>query len=119
MGQQAVYVRYNPGSAIHVIKESIFQLDWMPEFHQGRFHAQVHNSPAFAMVEELDQIDAPATLFTALELKTRDEMWLIVDTDQLPPPPDVLEVCGKWSNNPEVNAWHIFYASSVQSSLAR
>lgn len=118
-GQQAVYVRYNPGSAIQVIKESVFQLDWMPEFHVGRFRAQVHNSPAFAMVEELDQINAPATLFAALELKTRDEMWLIADTDQLPAPPAVLKACGKWSDNPEVHTWHIFYASSVQSSPAR
>ncbi len=114
-GEEAVYLRYDAGSSIHILKEDVFHLDWMPDFHQGRFARQVHGLPDPQVAQEFEQIAAPATILYGLELHSQSGLWLVVDTRLLPSEGHVLGVCGHWTENSNVAQYRFFYASTVEA----
>ncbi|NMC79837.1 MAG: hypothetical protein GYA59_10795, partial [Chloroflexi bacterium] len=114
-GEEAVYLRYDAGSSIHILKEDVFHLDWMPDFHQGRFARQVHGLPDPQVAQEFEQIAAPATILYGLELRSQSGLWLVVDTRLLPSEGHVLGVCGHWTENSNVAQYRFFYASTVEA----
>lgn len=113
--EEAAYLRYPAGSSVNIIKEDVLQLDWMPDFHQGRFARQIHGLPDPEVAQEFEQIAAPATILHGLELASGQGLWLSVDPRLLPPAPALLGVCGHWSQNPAGQRYRFFYAGEVRS----
>jgi len=113
-GMQAVYFWLPEGSAVQVIKEDVLQLDWLPEFHQGRFRLRVHNITDVRAAGELERVEAPATVFPALELRSNQDLWLVVDRDLLPDGGGLRAACGRYSENPGVQAYGFFYPERVR-----
>jgi hypothetical protein len=113
-GQEAMLVRLNPGSYVQIIKEDVLQLDWMPEFHQGRFRLNAHNLADPGAASILDDIEAPATFFTALDLISGRGIWVIANSDQVPPAPSVLGLCGQFETDPKASRFNFFYTNEVK-----
>jgi hypothetical protein len=113
-GQAAALMRYAPGSSIRVIKEDVLQLDWMPEFHQSRFRRWVHGLTDARAAAEFEQIQAPVTVMTGIDLRTQRLVWLVAAQELLPETYGLLAVCGQWSSNTDVAEYHFLYAQGIE-----
>ncbi len=111
--QVPVAYRLTPGSLVRIIREDAWQLDWMPEFHRGRFVRQIHNLPSIEPIEEFERIEGEFTLAASIDLLSGVSLLTIVPTEQLPTPPAVVRACGEWSSNPAVRAFSFFYIRST------
>jgi hypothetical protein len=60
-GETAVTMHYNAGTSVRLIRESVLQLDWLPEFHYGRYKIFIHNLPNDEAINILSQVEPPAT----------------------------------------------------------
>jgi hypothetical protein len=112
---EAAYVRLDPGSSVNIIKEDVFKLDWLPDFHQGRFRWYVHDMSQNDVINELEKLEAPMTIFTGMELKSGNEIWVFVNSNLLPKTNGIIGLCGKWRINTGITGARFFYASSVQN----
>lgn len=112
-GQEALSLRYVPGTFVRVEREDAFFLDWMPEFHQGRFTLFAHNLPGIDLIDELARVQSPATLVSTAGLKTGRAILLVAATPQMPQPPMVVVACGYWSDKPNSSGYGIFFAESI------
>ncbi|NPV74983.1 MAG: hypothetical protein HPY59_01280 [Anaerolineae bacterium] len=112
-GQTPVAYRLTPGSLVRVIREDTWQLDWMPEFHRGRFVRQIHNLPSIEPIEEFERIEGEFTLVSTIDLISGVSLLIVAPTAQLPSPPAVVRACGEWSANPAVRAFSFFYIRST------
>ncbi|MDR3578245.1 MAG: hypothetical protein P4L50_30655 [Anaerolineaceae bacterium] len=113
-GQSDVYLRFNPGSSINIIKESVLKLDWLPDFHESRFIWYVHNLPQNDVIAELKKFRAPLTIFSGEELKTSQGIWIFADTNIIPAGYGIVGVCGSWDITRGTDAARFFKATSVQ-----
>jgi hypothetical protein len=113
-GGEAVYVRISRGSSIHIIMEHIYEIDWVPNFHNGKFKWYLHSMPHYAAIAEMEQkLLSGFTIMNAMDLKTGRELFLSIPTDQFPDIFGISAVCGEWSTNPDVEKRHFFYGTSV------
>jgi hypothetical protein len=115
-GQEKTYIRNAPGASIHVIRESVLALDWVPMVHLGRFRMWVHNLPNDEAISEFTRIEAPATIIYNYEEETGKPTWLVANSNLIPEQNGILGVCGNFSTNPNqrVQDYRFFYASSVE-----
>jgi hypothetical protein len=114
-GQEAIYFRYTSGSQVNILREYTMQMDWIPDIHNGRFTAYMHSMPHYAAIDELEaNVHPPATILSALDLKSGVEYLLIGETTLfLQKAGAILGACGMSSPNPNVQDYHIFYISSM------
>jgi hypothetical protein len=112
-GKQAVYFPFNLGSFVRVIREYSLQLDWMPDFHRGRFSINIHNLPNTDAIGELSGVLDPSTLTSTFNLENGEYILVIAPTEILPTPPVVVRACGQISSNQNAAKYQFFYISSV------
>jgi hypothetical protein len=112
-GQQAAYLPLYPGGIVRIIREDVLQLDWMPEFHHGRFSINIHNLPNNEEINEFSKIVDPSTLSYTINLENGEYMLMVAPTEILPDLPTVIRACGQKSLNPSVERYRFFYVSSV------
>ncbi|MCE1254941.1 MAG: hypothetical protein LWX83_15515, partial [Anaerolineae bacterium] len=114
-GREAAYVYYTPGSYINVHEEGDFFLDWLPDYHQGRYTGYIHSMPYMEWVSEFQDIVAPTTIFEAVDLKTKRWMWVFIDGALLPENLNgVLGLCGQYRASDTGQAEGFFDAASLQ-----
>jgi hypothetical protein len=118
-GEYAVYMRLNPGSKVNIIKENVFKLDWLPDFHESRFIWYIHNLPQNDIIAELKKLRAPLTILSGDELKTGQGIWVFADTSMIPSQNGVLGVCGNWDITTDITAARFFKATSMQLVSAK
>ncbi len=61
-GETPVSMHYAPGNEVRLIRENVLQLDWLPEFHFGRYKIFIHNLPNDEAIEILGKVEPPSTL---------------------------------------------------------
>ncbi|MBK8782790.1 MAG: hypothetical protein IPO22_13505 [Anaerolineales bacterium] len=91
-----ITIQYDPGTYVNVTKENIVFLDWMPNFHSSNFRRNAHNLADNNLIKAMESI-TPSTLFYTLDHETNTEALIIIATDELPSPGQLLvSLCGQW-----------------------
>lgn len=109
---EALEIYFTPGSSINIIPESVFLLDWLPNFHQGRFLNNLHALNEYEFVTEMEHIKAPLTIFPALVLQDNSEAWILADTTRLPQTHGLVTLCGSWHTTTAGRQYRLFDAES-------
>src|SRR5690606_12548546 len=109
----SVFVRYNKGTYVNVLRENVQFLDWMPDFHMSVFRRNAHSLADTALTTKFQSISLPSTLFYAVDLQSGSEALVIIDTNLLPEPNALLHLCGFWENDPAISVYKLFEADHV------
>ena len=112
---ESLIVRYDPGTMIHLVPQTTIALDWAPNYKIGNFRRNTHDFPNIPFAEWARQIKPGSSLFYSLDFRTQEQSLVVINTDLLPDPPALLEVCGMWVTEPEISGFQIFEASSASS----
>lgn len=112
-GASSLVVHYDPGTMIHLVPQKDGVLDWAPVFRLGGFRRNLHDFPNYAFVSWANEIKPGSSLFYALDLRASGTALILVPTTFLPEPPAMLEVCGMWVEDPEIDQFKVFEALSV------
>ena len=113
-GVSPVYLNYAPGSYVQVQKESDFFLDWLPNFHQGRYTINIHSMPYMDLMAEFLKVEAPMTIFTGNDLKTNRPLWVFTESNLLPSKFGLIGLCGHFRSSKTGQTEGFFDASSIQ-----
>jgi len=108
-----ITIHYDPGTYVNVTRENVVFLDWMPNFHISIFRRNSHSLADINLIEVMESITPPSTLFYALDLQLNREALVIIKTDELPKPGQLLSICGQWDDNRNVAGYGVFHASFV------
>lgn len=108
-----VSIQYDPGTYVNVTKENIVYLDWMPNFHISNFRKNAHDLADNNLIEAMESISPPSTIFYTLDYQTNTEALIIIRTDELPTPGQFISLCGQWNNDQYLASFRVFQASFV------
>lgn len=106
----SVTVQFDEGTYVNVLRENIFFVDWMPNFHIGLFRRSSHDHADSNFTAALDAVNPPSTLFYALDLQSNSEALVIAEEGVLSKPGELLHLCGYWDDNPNASNYKIFHA---------
>lgn len=109
----SLIIRYDVGTMIHLVPQRTITLDWAPTYKVGNFRRNLHDFPNFPFAEWASHIKPGQSLFYALDFRTQKKALVIVNSDFLPKPPALLEVCGLWNTDPDISNFKIFNVSSA------
>jgi hypothetical protein len=114
--EQPVSMYYMDGNAVNLIREEILQLDWLPEFHYGRYKIFIHNLPNDEAINVLNKVEPPATLLLGYDISSGRKVWLLAGTDQMPATYGVIQVCGKYqdTNDPNLLRYGFYYPRQIK-----
>ena len=113
-GTQAVYLRLRSGSAVNILPDESLARTWVPQIRYSDFTRSIHDFEYSEIMEELSRVTPPATVAVTHDLKTGEFVWLMVDTGLLPPQPQVLGVCGRWTTDARTRDMGFFFAQQVE-----
>jgi hypothetical protein len=110
-GEVPVNMHYEPGNAVRLIREDVMQLDWLPEFHYGRYKVFIHNLPNEEAFKILEKVEPPAMLLLGYDIPTSNRVWMLAGTDQMPKGYGILQVCGKYYETDEqiIQRYNFYY----------
>ena len=113
-GLTAVVVRYDEGTMVHFVPQTTQLLDWAPAYHIGTLRRNLHDFPNFPFMDwGLANIGAHNSMFYALDYRSFRGVLVRAESASLPSPPAILELCGRWEQDPALTQFEIFYADSV------
>jgi len=107
-GMETISVFLGRGSSVTIMPGSSFFLDWLPYFHQERFRRLLHGMSQMDFVEEMENIETPATLFRALDLRSKQSAFVISPASLLPPEGGLLTLCGHWRESAAGRRYGLF-----------
>ena len=113
-GQDSIVIRFDPGTSINIFRENQNFLDWMPNFHLSLLRGNSHSLVDTHLVNWLEQLTPPYTLFYTLDYRTYRKALVTTDPSLLPRPGSNLELCGKWETDANLTSYDIFYADQVK-----
>ncbi len=108
-GMDLVSIRFDPGTYFSVIRQKEPGLDWIPNFHIGRFRRNSHDMADPNMIQWTDSIEPGKTLFYTLDYHSMENVLIVAHTDQLPVPGSLWQVCGERETEAEMKRYNIFY----------
>jgi hypothetical protein len=108
-GLTPIFVRFDEGTYIHLKRQSEPFLDWAPNFHIGTFRASAHSLADGAMIAWAESLDAPATIFVALDLLSGNRVMAVIPPGLIPETGSPAKFCGEWGNDPRLRGYGIFY----------
>lgn len=110
-----VSLHYQAGNEVRLIREGVMQLDWLPEFHYGRYKVFVHNLPNEEAFTILEKVEPPATLLLGYDIPSGKRVWLLTSTEMMPKSYGILNICGKFypSNDPMIQRYGFFYPREI------
>jgi hypothetical protein len=111
-GEEAVYIRINPGSYIQVVEDQAAYKTWLPVIRWSDFARGIHDFPFYSITRELDSVSPPKTLTFTYDLVNGRHVWLVADTRIIPQPTGVFSVCGTWSSSIDEHQYGFFYGNS-------
>ena len=114
--EKPVSMYYLEGNFVRLIREEVLQLDWLPEFHYGRYKIYIHNLPNDEAIDILSKVEPPATLMLGYDIPTGNKVWLLAATDQMPSKYGVIQVCGKYleTDDPDLLRYGFYYPRQIQ-----
>lgn len=102
-GESAVNAHYAPGTSVRLIREEVLQLDWLPEFHFGRYKVFIHNLPNDESIAILSKVEPPATLMLGYDITTGKRAWILTGTEKMPLEYGILQMCGSFSDTTDLD----------------
>lgn len=112
-GADGIFIRFDQGTFVNVLRENVQFLDWMPNFHSSTFRRNAHSLVDINLVATLESANLPATYFYALDFQSNREALVIIESGLLPEPGTLLHLCGFWDDNPDISAYRVFHASQL------
>jgi hypothetical protein len=114
-GEIPVTMHYAPGNEVRLIREDVLQLDWLPEFHFGRYKTFIHNLPNQESIEVLSQVEPPATLLLGYDIPSDERVWLLARTEQMPDHYGMLQICGNYldTQDPDLLRYGFYYPREI------
>lgn len=114
-GETAVNVHYAPGTSVRLIREDVLQLDWLPEFHYGRYKVFIHNLPNDESIAILSKVEPPATLMLGYDITTGKRVWMLTGTEKMPQDYGILQMCGAFSDTtaPDILRYGFYYPAAI------
>jgi hypothetical protein len=109
-GLDSISVRFSPGTHFNILRQNQPGLDWMPDFHIGRFRQNAHSLPDAKMITWTEGLDPLHSVFYALDYGSSQKVLVVSRTALLPSPNSLWQVCGEWEDDPELEVYNIFYA---------
>lgn len=109
-GMDLLSVRFDPGTHFSVIRQKEPGLDWMPNFHIGRFKSNSHSLPQSDAIRWTETIEPGESIFASLDYRSMQKVMVVTPTDELPAAGSLWQVCGEWETDPQLDLYKIFYA---------
>ncbi len=115
-GETPVSAHYAPGTSVRLIREEVLQLDWLPEFHFGRYKVFIHNLPNDESIAILSKVEPPATLMLGYDIPTGKRAWILTGTEKMPQEYGTLQMCGSFSDtsDPDILRYGFYYPREIR-----
>jgi hypothetical protein len=111
-GLDLVSIRFDPGTHFNILRQSQPGLDWMPDFHIGRFRRNAHSLADPNMIAWAEDIEPLKSMFYTLDYRSSQKLLMVAPTELLPQPGSLWQVCGEWENDPALKIYNIFYVQT-------
>ncbi len=116
-GQDLIYMNLRPGSSINILPESRFFLDWMPNFHRGRFVINLHAMSVGTVIQEFESLVPPVSITSGINLADNQDLTLIIQDESKFDLIGTYAICGKWSDAPLVEWYSPFFYAKMFTPL--
>jgi hypothetical protein len=114
-GLDLISIRFDRGTYFNILREKAPGLDWMPNFHIGRFKLNTHSLPDPTMIAWAEDRAPLSSLFYTLDYRSFRKVLVVARTGLLPAPDSLWQVCGEWEDEPALKVYNIFYAREEAS----
>jgi hypothetical protein len=114
-GSDRISIRFDPGAHFNILREKQPGLDWMPDFHIGRFRQNAHSLPDVHMIAWAEELDPLTSVFYTLDYGSSQKVLVVSPTRLLPAPNSLWQACGQWEEDPLLKTYNIFYARETAS----
>lgn len=109
-GMDLVSLRFDAGTHFNVLRQKAPGLDWMPNFHIGRFRSNSHNMADSSMIMWTDEVEPGKSIFASFDFQSMQKVLILTNTERLPAAGSLWQVCGEWERDPHLaDLYHIFY----------
>ena len=108
-GLGVISVRFDSGTHFNILRQNQPGLDWMPDFHIGRFRQNAHSLPDSKMIAWAESLRPLSSIFYALDYHSLEKVLVVAPTASLPPPHSLWQICGEWEDDPLLKTYNIFY----------
>lgn len=109
-GLDRISVRFDGGTHFNILREKQPGLDWMPNFHLGRFRQNAHSLPDPNMIAWAEELDPRTSVFNTLDYQSFENVLVVAPTAELPAQNEFWQVCGEWEEDPSLESLDVFYA---------
>lgn len=113
-GMDSFFTRFNPGASINIHRENSIFIDWMPNFHISLFRRNAHSLPDMNLIAIVKSISPLNSIFYGLDLQTGQAAIVVVSTELLPEPGNLIQLCGELSFDPTFTPYTFFFAEEVR-----
>jgi len=107
-GESEVILNYYPGSRITI---NTYGSTWVPNISEPDFKKGIHNIPDKETIDYFDNIAIPNTIFPTINLLNDNDLYVVMDIDQLPQKKTTLHACG---NIEEIASGDFFYPNKIE-----
>jgi hypothetical protein len=114
-GLDGISLRFDGGAHFNILREKQPGLDWMPNFHIGRFRLNAHSLPDLNMIAWAEELDPLTSVFYTLDYRSSQKVLVVAPTKLLPSPNSLWQACGEWEQDPLLKSYNIFYARQAAS----
>jgi len=114
---QTLYVRINPGATLNIVG-NLEPVGNIPlNIHKNAFVKSIDAFPYGALISPLKQLNPPFAITAAVDIHTRQYLWLIVNQSLEVNSPRSLAVCGIWNQDLLSNGLSFFYAKDIYRGI--
>jgi hypothetical protein len=117
-GLDSISVRFDRSTSFNILRQNQPGLDWMPDFHIGRFRRNAHSLPDPNMIAWAEDLDPLRSLFYTLDYRSAEKVLVVAPTALLPSPNSLWQVCGEWEDEPNLKVYNIYYAREEATYLS-
>jgi hypothetical protein len=111
-----ISIRFDEGTHFNILREKEPGLDWMPNFHLGRFRQNAHSLPDPNMIAWAEGLDPLTSVFYTLDYISNQKVLVVSSTADLPSPNSSQQICGEWEKDPTLEIYNIFYTRQQVTS---
>jgi len=115
-GTDVLSLRFDPGTHFSILRQDEPGLDWMPNFHIGRFRRNAHSLPNSDLIQWAESIEPGTSIFYTLDYHSWRNILVVAPTTLLPQPGTLWQVCGKWEEDQNLRTYNIFYIRTNATS---
>ncbi len=107
-GESEAILNYYPGSSVSIIS---YGPTWVPNISEHDYKKGIHNIPDKETIDYFDNIAIPNTIFPTINLLNDNDLYVVIDIDQLPLKKTTLHACG---NIEDIASGGFFYPNKIE-----